>query len=85
MKGSSYKTASTLFPTDQNPRNSLSAGEKITYPAQLSIQTANGLAINSLKLGGDPGTDELLAIAAYPKSFSALDDVKQSGSYFRKS
>jgi hypothetical protein len=84
MKGSSYKTASTLFPTDQNPRNALSAGEKITYPAQLSIQTANGLAINSLKLGGDPGTDELLAIAAYPKSFSALDDVNNQDPIFEK-
>jgi hypothetical protein len=84
MKGSSVKKASLLFPNDQNPQNALSQGEKITYPGQLSIQTANGPAINSLKLGGDPGTDEILAIAANPGSLHGLENVNNQDPIFEK-
>jgi hypothetical protein len=84
MKGSSFKKASLLCPSSESPRNVLSQGDNITYPGQRSIQTANGPAVNSVKLGGESGTDEILAIAANPKEIPALGNVNNQDPIFEK-
>jgi Domain of unknown function (DUF4384)/Domain of unknown function (DUF4388) len=84
MKESSAKKASLLFPNDQTPQNSLAQGETITYPGQLSTRTANGLAYNTVKLGGNPGADEILAIAANPNSLRILENANNQDPVFEK-
>jgi hypothetical protein len=82
MKQSGSEKAILLCPS-QSERNNLSEGDKITYPSQLKVMTAQGEAVNSVSVSGKPGSDEFLAIAT-PREIANLNDVNNQDPVFEK-